>query len=311
MGGHGGDAGFDADHVQVRSLQKEIGQQTRKIQVVSMKRDPLIGILRDFYSNVVSNIITSTKAYCIYPRPTFVDRKAYYLKVPTTYVQHLMKKYEDRGWDGQISWEQPGRPDDSSFAYRRRVGGRLSWIITFDNSAIPAPNTPDLVRDYACFGVTATDPTSDELDEPNLGSQVFPFYACPLQYKYVGEDDHTEGPTFWQRFLGPYMDWLTYQRFRMMPKDARPTRFNDKLERGSPTGFTWGSQRLPDEQSMYYYVTPSWTPGPEWRYIDDKVPILYEEFEKILPRLPNYVEDDKKVLTEDFYTQLHVRLGSP
>ena len=236
--------------------------QTLKVQVVLMKNKPLLGIIRDFYSSVVVNIISSTKAYAIFAGPTFVERKAYYFKKPDEYNGVRMTKYRRRGFRSEnVQW-----PDahQGAFSKHRRVGDHFTWIIPFDNRAIRAPRTPDWVLEYGTFGMTVADTIGEgETALRFYYPEATEFKACTLQYRYVAAN-HMSHDTFWMGFVGPRMDELTILGFRTMA-EAKPA---DLVEGSYPIA------------SMQIYLD-RFVPGDQWQYYDAEIPKWYALWERL------------------------------
>ncbi|KAK7032073.1 hypothetical protein VNI00_013442 [Paramarasmius palmivorus] len=68
-----------------------------KVQIVAAERQP-IEVILGFYSTLVLNVATATEAVSFYPRSSFVERRALYLKRSTAAVEKARQKYEGRGW---------------------------------------------------------------------------------------------------------------------------------------------------------------------------------------------------------------------
>lgn len=101
-----------------------------KIQVV--RTGPHSGgaaqsVLTRFYGTVVMNFLTWNKAYCVFPRTTFVRRGMWLTNPTELFWQEWMAvvKYEQRGWEELDSVEEAEKREG------RRVGDSMTWVIPF------------------------------------------------------------------------------------------------------------------------------------------------------------------------------------
>lgn len=87
----------------------------RKIQLTSTQRMAIIGILTGFYITAIVNVISWDKAYAVFARDTFIDRKSYMLKPIDEYFERLMYKYTRLGWRMEEIMRSEHHPDKAEF----------------------------------------------------------------------------------------------------------------------------------------------------------------------------------------------------
>ncbi|KIM47322.1 hypothetical protein M413DRAFT_440763 [Hebeloma cylindrosporum] len=126
-----GSGGGYLDATAILNFQKvdEIGQH-RKIQIISSPRSPVEMIL-NFHSTCVMNFITHEKAYSLYPRATFEERRSLICLFSTAARARAWAKYTERGWtmlDG-ITGDDFHDLDSSLARGRRYVGDSKTWTI--------------------------------------------------------------------------------------------------------------------------------------------------------------------------------------
>ncbi|KAI0782597.1 hypothetical protein C8Q75DRAFT_504164 [Abortiporus biennis] len=112
-----------------------------KIQLIVALRSPFEVILW-FHSTCVMNVITFSKAYCLYPRATLEARRALVCRRLNMAGQTAIKKYEDRGWDMTFISEV-NDPEWLFYQGPRWVGDDFTYTISLDMNGVeyPAPLT--------------------------------------------------------------------------------------------------------------------------------------------------------------------------
>lgn len=75
------------------------------------------------------NLITHDKAYSLYPRPTFEERRSLVHHSKTAERERALKKYEDRGWAivKKITKEESQDRRSAFYAGLRCLGDRKCW----------------------------------------------------------------------------------------------------------------------------------------------------------------------------------------
>jgi hypothetical protein len=71
-----------------------------KVQIIEYEDEAITAILTGFYATHLINIITCTTAYSVFPIPTFVHHKGYFLESPRhKFLTQLQEKWQSRGWE--------------------------------------------------------------------------------------------------------------------------------------------------------------------------------------------------------------------
>lgn len=140
-----------------------------KVQLMATRSFPWQAILRGYYMSCIINFITWSKAYCVFPKSTFVDYKTYPLLPIAARWDDLYAgyydKYAKRGW--QRVTETPLLETSGEFVHagldeegdnipiERRVGDRGSWIIPLDTASVVQEKeaTPDFVIECSGFSL--------------------------------------------------------------------------------------------------------------------------------------------------------------
>ncbi|PPR07985.1 hypothetical protein CVT24_002697 [Panaeolus cyanescens] len=125
----------------------------RKIQLIVTHGSP-IGIILEYHSTCVMNIITHDHAYCLYPKATLLQKRSLVIYRPGLEEGHsedALGKYRSRGW---TMVKSPPREDASSrwspFPIgERHVGDDLCWTIPLSSS----PATGDNVIEANSWGL--------------------------------------------------------------------------------------------------------------------------------------------------------------
>ena len=220
--------GLLIDTMQVHTLLKQREDSTEaKIQIISTPGQPLLAILRGFYTTVIVNLISWNKAYALYPQSSFLHHKTYLLTPMNDHFGQLLAKYEMRGWIPQdILW-----PEDealhSSILQDRRVGDRWTWIISFNNTGVDYPEMPDSVLEYSTFCLK-------KVQCPYLGyytSNVLGFDSLVLKYEYTNAVNRELRSGFWSTSAGPRLERLSLLGLFKTPRSSRPQFVQDVLDR--------------------------------------------------------------------------------
>ncbi|KAH9480060.1 hypothetical protein JR316_0006657 [Psilocybe cubensis] len=113
----------------------------RKIQLITSHHSPLQLVL-NYHSTCVMNIITHEKAYSLYPRGTFDERRSLLnLPLKSERLQVATTKYSARGWKivSKISTEEFENPRSAFSHGLRYIGDGKCWTL----SILPKLNLPD------------------------------------------------------------------------------------------------------------------------------------------------------------------------
>ena len=118
---------------------------------MSTRWAPIRVILSGFHNTVVTNVISWSKAYALFPYSTFIRRDGLLLQKRNEYFENQLRKYQQRGWTTEESPPVEDKERRREFARIRRVGDRSSFIVPFDTSGMTSPRVPDAVLEDACF----------------------------------------------------------------------------------------------------------------------------------------------------------------
>lgn len=89
------------------------------------------------------NLITHDKAYSLYPRATFEERRSLVHHARTAERERALKKYEDRGWAivKKITKEESQDRRSAFYPSLRSVGDRKCWTLLLNPKLdLPAGN---------------------------------------------------------------------------------------------------------------------------------------------------------------------------
>ncbi|PPQ73352.1 hypothetical protein CVT24_012190 [Panaeolus cyanescens] len=119
----------------------------RKIQLI-VTHGSSVGIILEYHSTCVMNIISHDHAYCLYPKATLLQKRSLVIYRPgfaEHHSQDALDKYRRRGWTMVVS---PEREDYalSTSAFRignRHIGDNLCWTIPLGR---PSTASDDLIE---------------------------------------------------------------------------------------------------------------------------------------------------------------------
>ncbi|KAF9476517.1 hypothetical protein BDN70DRAFT_897280 [Pholiota conissans] len=110
----------------------------RKIQLITSLQSPLERIL-NFHSTCVMNIITHDKAYALFPRATFEERRSLICLSFNELRDKAIEKYTERGWSFTNVADAGRNSLETQFSFGERyVGDRKCWTLPI----LPALDLP-------------------------------------------------------------------------------------------------------------------------------------------------------------------------
>lgn len=191
-----------------------VQSERRTVQVITTVDVPIEAILMGFYTTAALNFITSSAAFSIFPRSTFIHHKTYLLKPLNSYYGPLLQRYSACGWATQdILWEEDRSPSHE-IRKHRYTGDRHTWVIPFKNSPAFHPDRNMSMNHFSISkfinGLSAY---------YKITANVFG--ACVLfdRYTYPGSGVAME---FWVNVVAKRLDRLTFiELFKLQP-EARP-----------------------------------------------------------------------------------------
>ncbi|PPQ72160.1 hypothetical protein CVT24_002411 [Panaeolus cyanescens] len=114
-------------------------REGKKVQVM-VTWQSTVGVVLQFHSTCVMNIITSNKAYCLYPRATLVDKRSLVVRRPDFLEQRsadAIHKYHQRGYSMEYIVENERDISSPRSAYcvgPRSVGDSKCWVLDIQGS---------------------------------------------------------------------------------------------------------------------------------------------------------------------------------
>ncbi|KAI0149469.1 hypothetical protein GGR57DRAFT_514875 [Xylariaceae sp. FL1272] len=155
-----------------------------KVKVIATRSVPVLCILRSFFTTCIINIITWNKAFCVFPRATFLYHYTVAVQRLDSHFGSLHAKYSKRGWR---MWTHPIRPTAARDLFGineprddhrcRRVGDSGCWVLNLNTSGVKRPSMPDFVIECTDFEVRRT--LDDSQDTPSV-QQSIPFFLLGL-----------------------------------------------------------------------------------------------------------------------------------
>ncbi|KAK6519736.1 hypothetical protein TWF506_000035 [Arthrobotrys conoides] len=208
------------------SRRRKYERPTHRGQVVEIRvcsNSPLGAFLAAVNTTHLLNLVTSHKAYALFPKSAFMHKMSFITRdLNTDSVQHSLLRYSQYDYDFRpIIWNSSPLPYTQEITCPRRVGDKFTWVIEFDNHGIPAPAVPQHVIESTCFRLSVTpDPTIFMNRQPNYTNARYRlscsgFYSSVLKYHY------TFGCSAWRAYIGARVDALTKIELYKLPLKDR------------------------------------------------------------------------------------------
>ena len=212
------------------------------------------------------NIVTSNKAYSLFPLHTFVRHNTYLTKRLSEWFSKLLLKYSQRGWETRdIRWPEDS-PSNHGLQGIRRIGDRYTWVIPFETRQTVAPKTPDYVIEHSEFWIR--EDRKEQADQQACSYRLLceRFINPVLRHQWIfpglGVRD-----SFWFDFVGKRLNRLC---------EIELYKREDVDEEQSGT--------MVDGQLLFrrrYYWRAVFDKPAMWAYHDEKVAEWYEIFERL------------------------------
>lgn len=168
----------------------------------------------------IVNILTWSKAYAIFPLPTFIHHRGYLLSPDDDDHKPLLAKYEKRGWEWQYVLKDNEAKFNHPIRFARRIGDRYTWTIPLDTRGVEWPKTSDSVIEYSSFGMTlAISSIKNYWVDAELS------VSPALRYQFTCGNDN------WMKYLYKRVDQLTIAGVMDMEPTARPPNFEENFTR--------------------------------------------------------------------------------
>ena len=191
-----------------------VQSEQRTIQVITTVDVPIQAILMGFSTTAGLNIITSSAAFSIFPRSTFLHHKTYLLKPLDNYYGSLLRKYASWGWKTQdILWEED-RSQSHEIRKHRYIGDRHTWAIPFKRRPALYPARIMSMNHFSMSKII-----SGLSAHYKITANVFS--ACILfdRYTYPGSSVAMD---FWVNVAAKRLDRLTFIELFKLKPEARP-----------------------------------------------------------------------------------------
>ena len=233
----------------------------------------LHAILEGFYATAVMNFISWNTAYSMFPLTTFVHHKNHLLQPLDDYNASLLVKYNVRGWISQgVQWHEECQTTKYPFQQRRRVGDQFSWRLPLDVTDVisSAPACPDLVMQYANFGILKQGTMQVDTPVPYYRISTTPYSSLMLKHQYLFDQDG------WRDFVELRLTELTYMELYKLKKEDRPNALFWYLKRGGLEKYMKESQRHRDIiKGLIQFKKPD-----IWTYWDHEIPKWYDKYDE-------------------------------
>ncbi|KAF3928134.1 hypothetical protein AA313_de0204411 [Arthrobotrys entomopaga] len=192
------------------------------IEIRLCSNSPIGAFLAAVNTTHLLNLVTSHRAYSLFPKASFIDKISFITRdLATESVQHTLARYSVHGYDFQpVLWSASPKPYTQEISSPRRFGDKLCWMIEFDNAGVSEPAVPKFVVESTCFRLSVTPDSSLSLGrQPNYTLSRYrlscsAFKSCVLKYNY------TFGCSAWRNYIGARVDALTkLELYKLPPKD--------------------------------------------------------------------------------------------
>lgn len=238
--------------------------------MICVSGDPVLTILKNFYTTAILNIITWNTAYSLFPHETFRQRKTYPLIQHSPFYGDLLSKYGRRGWQSILFLTNKGEnaPDALSLLGQRRFGDSMSWKINLPYTGDFEGN-PSSVLNFSFFqiqkaywldSVPYPDPPLPE-DRWHYEISAEHFRSCVLQHEYLFPGRSYGKLTFWTS-IAEYLNFLTSLELSKLPWWEQPLVFYD-------------------EQPKDYFLQAEFiilSPPKGWKFYDEHVQAWFDAF---------------------------------
>ncbi|KAF3265396.1 GTP-binding protein Rho1 [Orbilia oligospora] len=208
------------------SRRRKYERPTHRGQVVEIRvcsNSPLGAFLAAVNTTHLLNLVTSHKAYALFPKSAFMHKMSFITRdLNTDSVQHSLLRYSQYDYDFQpIIWNTSPLPYTQEITSPRRVGDKFTWVIEFDNEGIPPPIVPQHVIESTCFRLSVTpDPNIFMNRQPNYTNARYRL-SCSGFYSSVLKHHYTFGCSAWRAYIGARVDALTKIELYKLPLKDR------------------------------------------------------------------------------------------
>ncbi|KAF3905951.1 hypothetical protein ABW21_db0202001 [Orbilia brochopaga] len=224
---------------------------------------PIAAFLAAINTTHLLNLVTSHKAYSLFPKSSFIHKMSFIARdITNDSVQNAIARYAYLGYDFQpVIWSTAPLPYSSEITSPRRFGDKYTWVIDFDNTGIPDPVYPQSIVESTCFRLSVTpDPALIGERQQNYAASRYrlscsSFRSCVLKHIY------TFGCSQWRAYAGARVDALTKIEICKIPaKDRTDVDLTRKRD--------------------FYQIEETLKKPAHWKYYDHLIKEWWEEWVK-------------------------------
>lgn len=127
---------LQVDEVQRYERSSPSGNVT-EVQLILLPQSPVAHIISNFWATGLINFISHNKAFALFPRQTFIQKRGFLLRDLDEQVGELLRKYEKRGWtfeDLQESYADSA--GNHTIEGDRWVGDKKCWTIELQDPLV-------------------------------------------------------------------------------------------------------------------------------------------------------------------------------
>lgn len=257
--------------VRITTSRVDSDGKSSEINIVETKKTPVFGALLPS-STSLTNFVTWNRVYSVFPRETFIEKRAYLLRHPTKMTSSEWVDTESIGLDMSPLKRQDALDDRerNTLLSQRRVGDASTWVIALNTSELPSiPPCPDYLVESATFRLTMQNGVMDSVRRGcfnHYDLDVSVVRDLLLKHQYIlPYGIATELSLFFRN--------LTIVSLHRLPTAQQPQRLAQI--------FTGRHMTLmsPDMAQIAEFTPPEWS---NWKYHDDEmVRFLKKEYPEL------------------------------
>jgi hypothetical protein len=248
------------------------GRGEKTILLVGTSVTPILAVFL-LPTTAAQTFITWNAAYCVWPRPTCLQRKSYLKEdlraFSSVQVQTMLRWYSSHGWYNLDVEAGASSTCNRSFKGIRRPGDARTWRIEFPLDGVTPPAKPAYILETASFTIEPTDTFHTYFPRPNLITPphyvlTSTYFRMPnLRWTWV----YPDGISVWYEVQQRLFAALALALYEV-PEAQRPAGWD---------GFLTGFQALRPGQAAA--MDPGYTLPDNWTFMDPLVPGMIKELE--------------------------------
>jgi hypothetical protein len=240
------------------------GGEELEVQIYSLTRNPLLWQLTMHPSTSTVGFITWNRAYCLFPRNTFIEKEGFLLQ--NLDCEDWGEEYRATLCDlSKVGINTKGLPlsekQDVQVTMHRRIGDKYTWMIDLDTSLLPQgclDHVPNAVIEATTFRVRPCEDVGNIGPIPRYEMANLTSFEHPiLRHLYLVLEDKTKAGDSKTEYgyqitkLKQQFDNLTRLEILKLSDDERPNDYRQFVDRGGvqdkhPSTFTWGQLTVPE-----------------------------------------------------------------